>query len=348
LAVTGGRFEYADGLETVPSDATLSWLKRFRLAERLVGPFGYTHVTRSFDGGRLAFDRAGWNATAYVSRPTQGGFEVKANHRLDDVDLAGLAFTLKGVRNRPASDLRVFYVYLHDGRRGVVKVDNRPLAVRRADLDPIRLHSFGAHAVGTVALGSGKLDALVWGVLQRGDWGVQPHRAWAYALEAGCQWPRVRTSPWLRVGYDRSAGDGDPSDQEHGTFYQLLPTARIYAQFPFYNLMNNEDLFAQLVLKPHTRLTLRADAHRLELSHRADLWYAGGGATNGRVFGFSGVASGGERSLARLLDLGVTWNLQKRLTAYGYYAHAFGGPVVRHTFPGTGANFGYLELTFRY
>ena len=63
FAASAGRFEWSDGLETVPADPSLAWLKRSRIAERLVGPFGYTHVTRSFDGVRLTYDRARWNAT---------------------------------------------------------------------------------------------------------------------------------------------------------------------------------------------------------------------------------------------------------------------------------------------
>jgi len=40
-----------------------------------VGPFSYSHVSRSFDGGRVSYDRPDWNLTAMASRPTHGGFE---------------------------------------------------------------------------------------------------------------------------------------------------------------------------------------------------------------------------------------------------------------------------------
>ena len=84
FAATGGRFEYADGLETEPADPTLAFVKRFRIAERLVGPFSYSHVSRSFDGGRLSYDHPGWNVTAMAARPTHGGFEVSANREIGD------------------------------------------------------------------------------------------------------------------------------------------------------------------------------------------------------------------------------------------------------------------------
>ena len=75
MTATLGRFEYRDGLEVVPSDPTLAFLARTRIAERLVGPFDFTNVGRSFDGARIAYDTPDWNLTALASRPTQGGFE---------------------------------------------------------------------------------------------------------------------------------------------------------------------------------------------------------------------------------------------------------------------------------
>ncbi len=348
LQTTLGRFEVADGLETVPGDPTLAWLKRARLAERLVGPFGYTHVTRSFDGARLAYNRPGWNLTAFAVRPTAGGFEVSANGEIDEVGLAGLSVTAKPRPAAPPADLRLFYLYYEDGRSEVLKVDNRPLEQRSADRDSIGVHTLGGHAVAVREAGAGAFDGLLWGVLQEGSWGSLDHRAWGLAAEVGYQWRRTPGAPWLRLGYDRASGDDDPLDGEHGTFFQLLPTSRIYAQLPFYNLMNNEDLFAQLIVRPHRRVTLRVDYHRLRLSEAADLWYAGGGATKDEVFGFSGIPSGGRRELARLADLAVTVDLAKRLTLYAYAGRAAGDDVVEASFAGRDATYAYLDLTFRY
>jgi hypothetical protein len=56
---------------------------------------------------------------------------------------------------------------------------------------------------------------------------------------------------------------GNPADNDHTTFFHVLPTPRIYARTPFYNLMNSEDLFAQFRIRPHARVSLRTDARRL-------------------------------------------------------------------------------------
>src|SRR5439155_971106 len=205
LAATVGRFEYRDGLETVPGDPTLAALERIRIAERLVGPFEFTHVTRSFDDA-----------------------------------------------------------------------------------------------------GPGRIDLLGWAAVQAGEWGVDDHLAWAWALETGYQLPALAAAPWLRVGYDWSSGDGNPTDGHHRTFFQILPTARTYAQLPFYNLMNSGDAFAQILLTPHRNLSLRSDYHWLTVSDGRDFWYSGGGATSNHVFGYAGSPAGGQHDLAQVVDLSAS------------------------------------------
>ncbi|TMA37792.1 MAG: hypothetical protein E6J79_09155 [Deltaproteobacteria bacterium] len=346
LAATVGRFEYRDGLETVPGDPTLAALKRIRIAERLVGPFEFTHVTRSFDGARLAYDRPAWNATVFGTRPTEGGFEVSANKELD-VTLAGAALTLKRLPAGPPADARVFYLYYRDGRSRVLKVDDRPLPVRTADHAPIAIHTAGGHALTVVDAGPGRMDILGWAAVQAGEWGVDDHLAWAWALETGYQLPALAAAPWLRVGYDWSSGDGNPTDGHHRTFFQLLPTARTYAQLPFYNLMNSGDAFAQILLTPHRNLSLRSDYHWLTVSDGRDLWYSGGGATSNHVFGYAGSPAGGQHDLAQVVDLSASVRVHPQVTVNGYYGHAFGGDVVRRTFAGSAADYGFVELSYR-
>jgi hypothetical protein len=347
VTATVGRFDVKDGLETTPADATLATLKQTRIAERLVGPFDFTHVTRSFDGGRVAWDHGAWNLTGLATRPTQGGFEVSANRELDAA-LAGVAATLRRLPHAPPIDARVFWLYYQDGRDAPLKVDNRPLDVRAADHDRIVVHSVGSHLLAALDAGPGVVDLLGWGVVQTGDWGMLDHRAWAWALEAGYQLPRLPAAPWLRIGWNRSAGDDDPADDDHRTFFQVLPTPRIYAQLPFYNLMNSDDVFASLTLRPHRRVTLRFDWHRLRLTEGRDLWYSGGGATSNTVFGFAGIPAGGHRALAEVADASLNVTLPWRLRFGAYYGHAFGASVVGETFAGRGADYGFVELAFKY
>jgi len=299
-----GRFEYSDGLEVLRGDPTLDWLKQARLGGRLIGPFGFSHVTRSFDGLEFAYDAPAWNLTALASRPTQGGFEPAAEDEISSIDLLAVTLTWKNFPLLPIGEGRLFFITYQDDRN-VPKVDNRPGPLKQADKEDIAVSTLGGHVIGASPLGPGKGDLLLWGVYQFGDWGTLDHRAWAVAAEAGYQVLQLPWRPWLRVGYFRGSGDSDPTDGDHETFFQILPTVRSYALFPFYNLMNLQDLFFQVILKPLDKLFVRADLHWLWLSEKADLWYAGSGATRrgGTINGFAGRPSFGSNELARVVDV---------------------------------------------
>jgi hypothetical protein len=187
---------------------------------------------------------------------------------------------------------------------------------------------------------------LLWGAAQFGDWGRQDHRAGAVAAEVGYQPKNAALRPWIRGGVNWGSGDKDPADGEHGTFFQVLPTPRVYARFPFYNQMNTTDWFVSVSLRPPSRWTLRADYHNLSLSRRADLWYQGGGAfQNGPAFGYVGRPSGGKSGLADLFDVSVDYAVSPKTSLTFYAAYASGGGVVGSIYPsGRDASLVYLEV----
>ncbi|HEX4948317.1 MAG TPA: alginate export family protein [Blastocatellia bacterium] len=341
-----GRFEFSDGAETTPSDASLATLKRDHISQRLIGPFGFTHVGRSFDGVQYVYNTKQSNITLLAARPTEGVFQLRGWNQLD-VDFYYGAFTKPLKTRNSESDLRVFALHYHDGRR-VLKTDNRTLALRTADLEKIRVTTLGGHYLGVAQAGTGKVDLLLWGAGQFGAWGTLNHRAGAIAAEAGYQFNH-KLKPWFRAGYFRSTGDSDATDGTHGTFFQMLPTPRIYARFPFFNAMNNEDAFVQLRLKPHAKLGVRADVHHLRLGSKQDLWFLGGGAFQKQTFGFIGRPSNGAQSLGTLVDVSADWNLTPTTTMTFYWAGVRGGAVASSLYPlGPRARFGYLELTKRF
>ncbi|MGH7822496.1 MAG: alginate export family protein, partial [Candidatus Binatia bacterium] len=232
--------------------------------------------------------------------------------------------------------------------RELLKSDNRPLDVRTADGDDIAIHSVGGHWIHAVPLDAGPVDLLAWGVAQTGDWGSLDHSAGAFDFEVGWQPAGVPWKPWLRAGYGRSSGDDDPADGDHGTFFQILPTARIYSFSTSYNLMNNEDGFAQLLLRPAPGLVSRTDLHVIRLAEGADLWYQGAGATladRAVGFGFPGRPAFGEHDLFRVVETTLSYQWNPRLGVALYYAHAFGSSVVRRIFESDDADFGYVEMT---
>ena len=341
-----GRFEFFDGQETGPSNSAIAWLQTNRIAQRLIGNFGFSNGQRSFDGVDAHYGSKRSDVTAMTGRLTQGVFNMNANPELD-VDLQYLAFTRSEAHDHTL--WRVFALGYHDGRTGVVKTDNRPLAVRQADHKNIRIGTYGGDLVATVPTRAASVDVLLWAALQNGKWGLLNHSAGAVATEAGLRFDHLHTTPWVRGGWLRSTGDNTPGDSHHNSFFDVLPTPRIYARFPFFNNMNRTEEFVQVIDKPTKKVELRSDLHFLQLTAANDLWYQGGGPFDRKVFGYVGRPSGGHTSFATLADISSDMQLTPTLALNLYYAHSFGRSVVRADYPaGSQANYGYLELLYRW
>lgn len=344
-----GRQEFTDGTEVSPRDATLAALKRDRIAHRLIGHFGFTHVGRSLDGARYSLGGDRTNLTVVAARPTRGVFDVNGWGEVG-VSLVYGALTHQRDLERQAGEWRLFYLAFRDGRDGVIKVDNRPADMRQADTRAIGIQTIGGHDLRTVRTPAGAFDTLLWGALQFGAWGSQSHRAAAFALEGGWQPPGLaRVKPWLRGGFDYGTGDRNPTDRRHATFFQVLPTPRVYARLPFFNMMNIDDRFAEVVLRPSTRWMIRADVHQLSLPSTRDLWYQGGGAFEPESFGYTGRPSFGQRRLATLYDLSADTAVTSHTSVGAYVGHARGGGVTAATYGAPNrTSFGYLEWRVRF
>ncbi len=347
-SVQAGRFEFNDGSELAPKNATLAALKRDRISQRLIGTFGFSDVGRGFDGLHYDWNQPGSTDLTFVAAtPTRGVFQTDG-WGWNRIGFGYGAFTKQWGHGAHAADTRVFVID-YDDFRHIVKTDNRPAAVKKNDLENIHIQSYGAHSVHAFASTAGTVDALAWGVIQRGKWGTQSQQSYAYDLEAGFQpaiLPKLR--PWLRGGYAVGSGDGNTADNRHETFFQLLPTPRPYARMPFFNMMNTEDAFGALLLRPGAKITITSEAHSLRLTNANDLWYSGGGAFQPWTFGYAGRATSGRRSLANLCDTSVEYRYTSHMTFTAYLGYAQGKAVIQQIYPaGTGGRFGYLEALFR-
>ena len=341
-----GRFEYFEGAETTPRDKTLLWLQTNRIAQRLIGNFGFSNGQRSFDGLDGHYGKGTWDLAGMAGRATQGVFNMNANPELN-VDLQYLAFTKRQFQDRLL--FRTFAIGFHDGRIGIAKTDNRALAARQADHKNIRVGAYGADVLAAVPVGPGAFDLLFWGVLQNGQWGALLQQAAAFATEAGYRFTAVASKPWVRGGVFRSTGDHNNSDTVHNTFFQILPTARVYARFPFYDMQNSTDSFVQVVDNPTKKLEIRSDLHFLRLTSSSDLWYQGGGAYDTKTFGYAGRPSGGHNSLASVADISSDYQLTPNFALNLYYAHSYGRSVIASDYVASrSADFGYLELVYKW
>jgi hypothetical protein len=344
-----GRMEFTDGSEAKPKDPILASLKQDRIGQRLIGNFGFSDVMRSMDGAQYLYANGPWTFTALGAIPTRGVFQV------DGWGWAKTPFTYIALTRQvdfskaTHAEWRAFALYYND-QRNIVATDNRTAPARTLDAHNLSIGTYGGHFIMDTITGAGAFDLLGWGALQSGSWGSLNQRSGAIAAEAGWQ-PRfaARVKPWFRGGYYYSSGDDNATDGTHGTFFAVLPTPRVYARFPFFNSMNNRDVFGEIILRPKKGLTLRTDVHGLWLSARQDLWYTGGGAFQPWTFGFSGRPSGGNTKLANLYDISGDYAWKHGLSLGLYFGWAQGGQVVKAIYP-TNANgaLGFTELNYRF
>jgi hypothetical protein len=349
LSISGGRQIFAEGKEAIPADPTLAWVQNNRIAERLIGPFDFTYAGRSFDSAMAQYTKGAFNATGWYGKPTQGGFNINGMDQIDNINVAYGSLNLNHPEFSGNTAGRLFYIY-YDDDRPILKVDNRPQADRAADTGNIAVHTIGADVLQLVPTGAGPIDLMGWFAYQKGEWGQLDHSAWAFAIEAGMQPSMIPWKPWLRLGFNMSSGDEDAADGDHESFFQILPTPRQYSLSTFYNLMNNEDIFLQILLRPIAGLMWRTDFHVIRLTENDDLWYFGGGATRelrNPGFGFGGRPSGGQSSLMEVLETQVSYNWNDWVTTTAYYGHGFGEDVVGADFTNKDANYGFLELTLK-
>lgn len=343
-----GRFEFVDGSEATPKNATLAAVKRDRINQRIVGPFGFTHVMRSFDGLHYSAAHGNMNFAFVGALPTRGVFQVDGWGPLR-VGFGYLSATGQLPGKKQYGEWRLLGMYYHDWRN-LAQIDNRTAAARALDRRNLRIGTMGGHYLHAWDTPSGTVNFMTWAMSQFGRWGRLDHRAGAIAIEGGWQ-PKIlpKLKPWFQAGGYRGSGDGDSTNTTHSTFFQMLPTARPYARFPFFNLMNNEDDFVSMILRPHKAITTRTDIRSIRLNKSQDLWYQGGGAFQPWSFGFPGRPSGGARSVATLFDTSVDVTVNRYVGLTVYYGYAIGKSVITNIYSrGKNGHLGFLEMNYRF
>jgi hypothetical protein len=347
LDVQVGRMSYTSGAEAPTGDPRIEALKRQRLDARIVGEFEWSIYQRGYDGVRADWSRGAVRATGLAVRPTQGGFARVAGPTIDDIDVWGGTVSVQPTSRLPHTQLQGFVIRYDDDRQVTQRPDNMGLAATRVD---VGITSTGGTLAGVYPVAGGHADALAWGAWQIGNWYGQDHRAGTFALEGGYQWSARPWAPWLRAGLLHASGDDSPVDNEHGTYFPVLPTVRRFSQTTVFSTMNVDDAFVQVMARPARRLGLRLDIHRLHLASAADLWYIGSGATleEGAVFGYSGRRSNGSRVLGTSIEGSADFVVSPIWSVNAFAGHVDGGRVVTGTFRSDQFWFAYVEQVLRF
>ena len=336
----GGRQDLRLGSQEVQyAEPNWRYLRNARLGERLVGTVGWSHVERAYDGFAAGLDVRGVELFAFGAQPTQGVFAAETGYRpLHDVLVAGGSMTVERGTLFASDELGIFGLHYEDER----PTDRGGLA------DGVEVSTLGAHWLGVHPLGPGNFDVLLWGALQSGDYDDLDHFGAAGILELGYQLPKLFAKPWLRIGLNAASGDDDPTDRDHDTFFNLLPTNHLYYgfadQLAFQNLWNP---FVQLRLVPHPVLAVNLFVHQFRLLEEDDSRYAGTGAFDDSAFGFAGSASNGHRNVGTEYDVVLTLTPHDSLTIETGFAWLDGGAVFR-TAAERDVQFGYVSMELRY
>ena len=333
LSVQAGRMPYRSGNATPPNSDAVDIVTRARVESRLIGEFEWSMFPRSFDGVRVDVDRPRWHANGALIFPTQGAYEESANPTISKLRiLAGEG----GTKN-----IQLFAYHYRDRRDVTGRPDNSFLSAATTD---ISILTIGGSHVGVYPAGPGQIDSVVWGATQRGDWYGLDHRGSSVAIEGGYQLNRG-WRPWLRAGFLHAAGDDDPFDRTHNTFFQMLPSSNRYSRSHTYAQMNIRDRFAQLRLTPRPNLQVGVDVHRVALDESADRWYTGSGASarEGAFFGYTARRSFGVTPLGTIIEGSADVTLEKRWSMVGYLGWMNGGEVVNRLFAGDNLVFFYIE-----
>ncbi len=343
-----GRFRFSDGMEGHSQDATLNWLRRERIANRLIGDSDWPAAGRSLDGLSFSMDMGSrTNLTLTAGRPTRGVYQTDGWGEMD-VDIVYGALTRELTTSTAASEFRAFGIGYHDGRR-VLKLDNRPLAAREADTHNIRIGTFGFdYLLSTPFPKIGRISILTWAAIQAGSWGVLDHFATAINGEIGWQPTKRWWRPWFRAGALGTSADGDPNDGRHRTFFQILPTERQYARIPFYTMQNVEDYTGQLILQPCSRLQLRSEIHKVKLHGKNDLWYQGSGAFQNTSFGYEGRPTRAAGGLANFIDLSGKLALSPRMDIGLYFGALSGKSTMTARLNGRKGGFTFAEFAYKF
>jgi hypothetical protein len=346
VTLQAGRFGYTSGAEAPSGSPTVEAIKRSRLDSRLIGEFEWSIFQRSFDGVRVDVDRKRWHATGGWMVPTQGGFEDDAGRRRRGVNVAAVTLSAKPDTVLRSTEVALFGYRYRDTRDVTSRPDNTGRSTLRADITVI---TFGASAVRARPTARGESELLAWFAGQAGDWYGQPHRAWSLALEAGHEW-KARARPRVRGGYLHASGDQNPTDHRHGTFFANVPTVRKYSLTTVYAPMNLRDVFAECVLRPHSRLIVRGDLRQLWLAEANDRWYGGSGATasTGGFFGYAGRPSGGSTGLGTVAEGSADMRLGRYWSVNGFVGVIHGGNVVASSFVNRWLRFAYLESVVQF
>jgi hypothetical protein len=199
------------------------------------------NVRQAYDGATVAYARGPWRFIALYTDPVQN----RNQRAFDDYSSPRLSFGILRIERKFGSSSSLSaYVgrYTQDSARFPSASGNE-----RRYLVDVRVAGSG-----------GGFDWDAEAMAQSGSIGAQAVRAWATGAIVGRKFESVPLSPRLSLQIDAASGDGNPADDQLGTFNPLFPSGYYFSQAGYTTYANLVHVKAGLGLTPGPRLHLSA------------------------------------------------------------------------------------------
>jgi hypothetical protein len=300
--------------------------------ERLVGSFGWSNNGRSFDALKLVYSSDAFDADLWTAKLDDDNWDtVIFGDRDEDADFYGLYGVVKSI---PDNTLDVYALWYRDGEDA-----GGTTPEITADL-----WTYGARLKGA-AVG---IDYTVEYALQSGDVADTATcdapsttltcdvDADALAIKLGYAIPGAPYS--LRVGaeYDLASGDGDASDADIETFFNLYPTN--HDKLGYMDLQGWRNVQAwnlNVSGKLTNKLTARLDYWDLSLDEAVDGWYAAGNWNNNTSGIRATCAACTDDELGQELDITLNYKYNDAIGIMAGVSQFYIGDAVEERVGGT-------------
>ena len=292
--------------------------------ERMIGPFGWDNIGRSFDGLKVRHARTEfWIDVLFAQTTLQ---KVTATDpTIVATDSAGIYGVYTQSAPRAGSEYEGYLLgYDDDGGAG-----------ETGAIGTTRIHALGARARDRF----GRFDYGIEAVYEEGEYRGDDLTAHAAGAVAGLTWGggiKVRTFG----GYDLATGDEDPTDGERQEFFNFFPTNHPHYGYMDYEGWRNLRSYYGGVSAAGGRHFGLVKAHHFALEDERGPWKdAGGGVLGFDAAGASGRSVGGE------IDLLYRWAWKEKAVLEAGYGHFVPGQFARRTRGEDPSDWAYVMLT---
>ena len=293
---------------------------------RLISASPGLNVKRSFDGAAIVWRDASWIVAAAVARLVglrQGVFD-------DRPDSGQLFWGVAAGHRSPRlgrGELAAYYLGI-----------DRELSLYAQGIGPERRHTFG----GKWNAAGARLDLNYDALVQWGEFGGDPIRAWAFATETGVRLTTAGWRPRVSVRADLASGDRDAGDPRLDAFNPLFPGNSYSGSVGLFGPTNLSDLTPAVRMSPRPNLTIGFEAPSYWRTSTGDGLYS----TDLRLL--VRPEAGDARYVGTNPGVLVVWQATRHLQVQGVVTRFLAGPFLEDTFVSSGFGFYSASAVYRF